>query len=61
LRIAKQLSIADSNRGKEKMESVVNMDNVIGETHAQSLSVHHLGPTTLPELGTIPEVIRTLI
>jgi hypothetical protein len=40
LRIAKQLSVSNSNQGKEKTESVMNMDNVIVEPHAQSFSVH---------------------
>jgi hypothetical protein len=61
LRIAKQLSVSDSNRGKDKTESVVNMGNAIGEPHAQSFNVHQLGPATLPESGAIPEVMKTLI
>jgi hypothetical protein len=57
----KQLSVSDSNWGKEKTETVVNMDNVIGELHPQGLNVYQLGPTTLSESRTTPEVTKTRI
>jgi hypothetical protein len=61
LGIAKQLSVSDSNWGEERTEGVMNMDNVIREPHAPSFNVHQLGPTTLAESGTIPEVLKTVI